>query len=425
MEPQSRLGVAALTKMAFSGEDLTSLQTELVSQCLNGSACAATLMDLSIIEQLRGNLEIGLQWQSQALETCRVFRTYQPEKTRKTLLVFAAPTHMGGNTPVEFLLPSDAFEIVTYYPHLHTPTECTPELPKHAIAFCAAPADAEDAQEFFDNVRRLRKNTGIRVLNLPENLVKPERDTLPERLNRVAGLRLPKTTRIDRKSLLQTLEDETEADIFRDIGGYPYVVRPTGSHAGLGLVKIDTRAHLTAYLAERDEENFFVSEFINYASTNDGNFRKYRIVMVGGKAFPCHMAISNRWDVWYMNSNMRASEEKRHEEASFMDQFDAEFGMRHLEAFEALSASLGLDYFGFDCAEDVNGNLVVFEVDNALIVHDMDCEAIFPYKKRHMNIIFSAFEKMLLCNIRAPDQYDATKPLPPTSANSSFRYALA
>jgi len=50
---------------------------------------------------------------------------------------------------------------------------------------------------------------------------------------------------------------------------------------------------------------------------------------------------------------------------------------------------------------------VVFEADNALIVHDMDSEVIFPYKQKHMRRIFAAFESMLLSNCPALVEHDA------------------
>ena len=394
MVPQWRIGLAALTKLAYQGGDLNPLRLDLVTRIFKGGLSAGALMDLSVIEQLHGNLEAGLDWQSKAFESCRMFVTCQGKAARKRVLVFAAPIHMGGNAPVDFLLQGEAFEIVTYYPGADSSPSAMPVLPPHDIAFCAAPADAEDAEVFFQNVRRISAQTGIHVLNLPEKLVKPERDTLPVLFEQTAGLRLPKTVRVERGALVDNLYTGEDTALLDGIG-YPYVVRPVGSHAGLGLAKIESPGEMFAYLEQRPEPEFFVGEFIEYASDKDGSFRKYRIVLVDGKAYPCHMAISDQWDVWYMNANMTESEAKRLEEAEFMDTFDSTFNKRHRAAFTALAEGIGLDYFGIDCAEDADGNLVVFEADNALIVHDMDCETTFPYKKRHMHRIFSAFEAML------------------------------
>lgn len=404
MEPQPRLGLAALTQVAFDGGDLTPLWTELASQCVNGTASAGSFMDMSVIEQLEGKQAQGLEWQSKALEMCRLFRTYRPHPAGKRLLVFAEPIQMGGNTPIEFLLPGDVFEIVTFYADVEALQKGGVSLPPHDIAFCAAPADTENADIYFKAVREMAEKMQLNVLNLPENLVKPERDTLPDLFGRIDGLRIPKTKRLSRQAIKAALEMGSEEDAFAGVNGYPFVVRPVGSHAGLGLAKIASREEFFDYLKRRDERQFFVGEFVNYASQTDGKFRKYRIVLVDGQAFPCHMAISDQWDVWYMNSRMRDSASKRSQEAAFMDEFAKGFGKRHQSAFEALSAGIGLDYFGIDCAEDSDGNLVVFEADNALIVHDMDCKETFPYKAQHMQNIFTAFEAMLLrnCTLDAP-----------------------
>lgn len=394
MDPEPRLGLAALSEIAFDGGDLTPFRAELTAQVLRGSAGA--LMDLSVIEQLEGNLDAGLNWQAEALKTCRLYRTFRRQHAPLKLLVFAAPIHMGGNTPVEFLLPSNQFDIITCYPKSDVPMA----LPDYDVAFCAAPADAENAEGFIDLVHDLTVG-GPPVLNLPWTLIKPERDLLPDMFQGVPGLHCPETRRFTRTELLAHLDTGTEDRALAPLGGYPLVVRPVGSHAGYGLARINGASDLRAYLDERPEEDVFVGTFVHYASSADGQFRKYRIVLVDGQPFPVHMAIADRWDVWYMNADMKSCEKKRVEEALFMDSFDA-FATRHARAFAALHHGFGLDYFGIDCSEDPDGNLVVFEADNALIVHNMDCATTFPYKQKHMQAIFSAFEAML---VRRCDQH--------------------
>jgi len=417
MEPQHRLGVAALTHFVYEGGDLNTLRRELDPPAPGDAPSAGAMMDLSVIEQLDGNLAAGLDWQAKALETCRLYRTFRTEPGRLTLLVFAASIEMGGNTPIDFLLSSGEFDIVTYYPDVTAPDGALPSLPPHDVAFCAAPADDDAADAFFAMVRALTAKSSAPVLNLPPKLIKPERDTLPPLFDDVPGLRLPKTTRISRKSLEKALETGMEAVLLKATGRYPFVVRPVGSHAGLGLARIDSPDAFRAYLAERSEAQFFVCEYIDYASLQDGLFRKYRIVLIGGKAFPCHMAIADQWDVWYMNAHMQESRQKRREEAAFMDGFARVFNRRHRAAFTALAERIGLDYFGIDCAEDAEGNLVVFEADNALIVHDMDNDLIFPYKKAHMHAVFAAFEAMLAARAVPPQSQ------PENSAATRARYS--
>jgi hypothetical protein len=398
MEPHDRIGLANLTRWAFEGIDLTPLRQELLTRCAMDRDSDGCFMDLSVIDQLQGQREAGLAWQDRALQRQRVFRTNhrdaQVEAGRKRLLVLARPSHMGGNTPIEFLLQDSRFEILTYYPDF-TPGEAD-RLPDHDVAFCAVPTDAEGAEGYFDHLRQLADAAGRPVLNLPAGRVDLDRDALAGIFPYVPGLRIPATRRIGRDRLQAALACGEELSILAPLGGYPVIARPVGSHAGAGLARLDGRAALCAYLEREVAAELFLSEYVDYASADDGLFRKYRIVFVDGIAYPVHMAIADRWDIWYLNAGMEASAPKRAEEAAFMHGFDQGFAHRHRRSFEALSAGIGLDYFGIDCAEDARGNLVLFEADNALIVHDMDSKQLFPYKGAHMRRIFEGFQQMLL-----------------------------
>jgi hypothetical protein len=172
-------------------------------------------------------------------------------------------------------------------------------------------------------------------------------------------------------------------------------VRPTGSHAGFGLAKLDDGAALAAYLAKREETEFFLSRFVSYASA-DGLYRKYRIVAIDGKAHACHMAICEDWKVWYLNADMAVSVPHRLEEAGFMRDFDTGFAARHAAALDAMIARIGLDYVIIDCAETPKGDLLVFEADNTAIVHNMDPVSVYPYKPPQMQKIFKAVQTMFI-----------------------------
>jgi glutathione synthase/RimK-type ligase-like ATP-grasp enzyme len=175
---------------------------------------------------------------------------------------------------------------------------------------------------------------------------------------------------------------------------FPIIVRPRGTHAGVGLAKVNDGAMVERYLADRPEQEFFVARFVDYASS-DGLFRKYRIAFVDGRPYACHMAIADRWDIWYLNAGMTHNAEKRLEEASFMRDFDCDFAVRHKAALAALVDRVGLDYFTIDCAENRNGDLLIFEADNTAVVHNMDSPEVFPYKPPQMHKIFEAFAAML------------------------------
>ena len=398
MEPQTCLGLAPLTRMAFEGRDLTPLKLQLLMQSMSGPARAAALMDLSVVDQLLGAAAHARNWQAEARRQCQVFATAREGRGRLTALIYSAAGDMGANTPVDFLLRNSDFNVLHLYLDPAVPPPAV--LPHHDVAFCAAPMDGDPA--FLAHVAAAARVADVPVVNLPAHAPPVARDTLATCAPATPGLRFARTTRITRRALELALMYEAERDIIRVSADYPFVIRPVGSHAGLGLARVDTRAELAAYLHHAPQDAFFVQEFVDFATPRDGLYRKMRIVFVDGQPFPVHLAFGQRWDLWYMNAGMAEDAAKRRAEADFMDSFDTDFAPRHAGAFAALVGGLGLDYFGIDCAEDAAGNLVVFEADNALIVHDMDCTGDFAYKHPHMQRVFAAFQSMLAARCETP-----------------------
>ena len=151
---------------------------------------------------------------------------------------------------------------------------------------------------------------------------------------------------------------------------------------------------MTAYLAGQDADSFYIAPFVDYSGA-DSQFRKQRIALIEGRPFVCHMAVSPRWMVHYLNADMLENAQNRAEEARFMAEFDQDFARRHASAFERLQERIGLDYFAIDCAETRDGRLLLFEADVAMIVHAMDPPELFAYKQPQMRKVFDAFQAML------------------------------
>ncbi|TXI37638.1 MAG: hypothetical protein E6Q51_02880, partial [Methylophilus methylotrophus] len=163
--------------------------------------------------------------------------------------------------------------------------------------------------------------------------------------------------------------------------------------AGNNLARITSANELADYLKEVTSPDFFVSRFVDYSS-HDGQFRKYRIAMLRGEPFICHMAISSDWMVHYVNAGMYESAEKREEEGLFMQNFNR-FATRHQAALSAIYARLQLDYLCIDCAETSDGKLLVFEIDHIMAVHAMDSASLFPFKAGQIAKLQHAFEQYL------------------------------
>jgi hypothetical protein len=397
-----RVGLAKLAKLAFDGADLRPMWAEMSARLLNGKADAGQGIDLSLIAQLLGHKQTGLAIQREVLASHRLFRLPCPSKpARMRILALAAATDMGSNTPIEFLLEGFAIELMVLY--VVAEAELPVPLPEHDIAIVIA-SDSDDCRDALGKIEAARPRWPRPLLNPPKLIGNLDRDKLYRLLAGIEGLVIPATIPCTRAQLSQAMRpvDATgkpmqSAEALAEIAGdlaFPVIIRPRGSHAGVGLAKIDDVAAMQRYLDESDAEAFFVARFIDYAG-EDGVFRKYRVVFVDGRPYACHMAVADRWDIWYLNAGMSDDAGKRLEEANFMSTFDIGFGRRHRSALAAMAERVGLDYFIVDCAETKDGSLLIFEADNTAVVHNMDRPEVFPYKPPQMRKIFDAFVAML------------------------------
>ena len=387
-----RIGFAKITKLAFDGVNLAPLLQELTRKIDNGTASAGDGMDLSLITQLLGDKATGLAIQDEVLAQHRLFRSPCATPTpRLRVLALAAAIDMGGNTPIEFLLQDTDIELTTLY--VVPGTELPSPLPEHDVAIVIA-SDSEECRPALAEIDRLAANWPRPLLNAPSKIVGLDRDKLFRLLGGIEGLDIPATITVGRAQLLDVLLSNCSLPEVAAGTDFPVIIRPRGSHAGVGLAKIDDVFALGKYLTERQDQEFFVARYVDYAS-EDGLFRKYRVVIADGKPYACHMAIADQWNIWYLNAGMSESASKRLEESTFMQTFDIGFGRRHRSALTELSARVGLDYFIIDCAETKSGDLLIFEADNTAVVHNMDSPTLFPYKPPQMQKIFDAFAAML------------------------------
>jgi glutathione synthase/RimK-type ligase-like ATP-grasp enzyme len=386
------IGLAPLMRQAFSGVDLKPLGSQLISRSAENPNDAHTLMDLSTILQLTGNRDIALATQMQALELQQIYRV--PAKTPEPkirLLALMAPGDLMANTPLEFLLEDsdvtlDMLYIVPGVPPLA-------ELPDHDVMFVAI-GESDENRALLTELASIANDWPRPVLNNPGKIANLSRNTACTLLHDAPGVAMPIAARIDRQTLEKIADGTLPITTVISEAQFPIILRPVGSHAGTGLDKIDNPEAIAAYLQTMPADEFYMARFVDYRS-KDGQFRKYRIILIEGKPYICHMGISSNWMIHYLNAGMTESAEKRAEEERFMTSFDTDFATRHATAFKQIHERLGLDYVGIDCAETTDGKLLIFEADSDMIVHAMDPVDMFPYKVPQMRKLFGAFRAML------------------------------
>jgi glutathione synthase/RimK-type ligase-like ATP-grasp enzyme len=386
------IGLAKLMRMAYSGHDLAPLGTQLIERAEIESGGHA-LMDLSTVLQLRGDRDLALSMQAQAIKSQQIYSvpTTAGQVNIRLLAIMGAGDLMS-NTPVEFLLEDSdvALDIVYVTQDLPLPAN----LPDHDVLFVAI-AQSDQNMPLLNQIDAAIASWPRPVLNRPDRIALMSRNEACALLRSAPGIEMPTTVRIARQTLQQVADGQLPlTDILED-GEFPIIVRPVDSHAGKNLDKIEGSDALVSYLQNMPNNEFYVSRFMDYRG-QDGLFRKYRIVLIDGKPFVCHVGISEHWMIHYLNAGMAESTEKRAEEARFMIDFDNGFARKHSEAFRAIDERVGLNYLGIDCGETANGKLLIFEIDSCMIIHAIDPIDVFPYKQPQMNKVFAAFREMLL-----------------------------
>lgn len=385
--PATSLGLAHLGRVVFEGRRLNEAWEGLASRFRVDPTDFGAVLDLSTLLLMTGDREHGLELQAGALSQQPCYRTVHGSGDRLKILAFAAPGDLMTNTPIDFLLEGSDVELITWFVDGALPHPS--QVPEHDVAFLAI-SQSDKAESALVALQGAFDAWPRPVINgRPERIAALTRDGVANRFVGHPDVICPPTRRAGRAALQAVGAGAEPLSGLHQGLRYPVIVRPTDSHAGSGLEKLEGPEALAAYLAQRGEDEFFVTSFVDYSGP-DGLFRKLRVVFVDGRPFISHMAVSPRWMVHYLNADMGEAA-NRAEEAQMMATFDQGFAVRHGAAFRALNETLGLDYFGIDCAETRDGRLIVFETDVAMIVHAMDSAEAHPYKQPAMAKLFSGF----------------------------------
>jgi glutathione synthase/RimK-type ligase-like ATP-grasp enzyme len=376
------LGLAPFLRISVVGGDLRPIAQMLLAKAGEQENNPYLWMNLATAFFSIGQREMGLTIQSQALLDQRSYfipAAKQPAKQR--LFVLVAAGDLAENAPIDCLLDKGSVDLAYYFATLDAPLP--PNAPEHDALFVAI-SDTEESRAILNKLEPLISQWDKPVINLPQHIVNVEREAASRLLQAVPGLSMPMTGQVSRAGVAAAIQTEFP---------YPIILRPVGSHAGKNLAKLENAEALVDYLGRVQDESFYISRFIDY-SGDDGLFRKYRIALINGQPFASHMAISSHWMIHYLNAGMYEDAAKRAEEEAFMANFDA-FAQKHQSALAAIHQRSKLEYVCVDCAETREGDLLIFEIDHAMVVHAMDSTALFPYKQVYMQQVKQAFEDYL------------------------------
>ena len=378
--------------MVYRGEDYARVVSSLTSRIAADPTDAAALMDMSMLLLLTGNGTDGLVIQSMALERARIYRCVHGTGENLRVLALFGPGDFMANTPLDFLF--DDSNVTVYYAYTSVTSSLPDELPEHDVAFMGVTESDANRELLKALAEATAEWPGVVINRQARVIADMTRDRMWELFGSAPEVLAPRNARTTREALLRVASGTIHIGDLLPGDRFPIIARPVYSHAGHGLVKLGDAAALLEHLRATDDEEYYIAPFVDYGSA-DGRFRKYRVVFIAGRPYLAHLAISDEWMVHYLNAGMHEHAARREEEATAMERFDEDFGMRHRRALETVTRRIGLDYFAIDCAEMRDGRLLLFEAGTGMIVHAMDPSDVFPYKQVQMTRIFRAFRQML------------------------------
>ena len=286
---------------------------------------------------------------------------------------------LGGTIPTRALLDEAVFETTVLTVEAFNPKA---DLPAHDVAFNAI-GDADLCALVLEDAARLLAKTSAPIVNPPDRVLTTGRLGNARRLGGLEGVIAPRVELAARQDLTRAASDF----------GYPLLLRSPGYHTGQHFKRIDRAEDLA--VADLPGERLLMIQPLN-ARDGQGRSRKFRVMMIGGRLYPLHLAVSDDWKVHYFTSAMADRPDLRAEEAAFLADMPGVLGAKAVAALEEIQAALGLDYAGVDFGLGPDGEVLLFEANATMVINPPDPEAIWDYRRAPVARALLAARDMLL-----------------------------
>ena len=292
-----------------------------------------------------------------------------------------------GNTRLKLFMPDRIFKryVVTteFYDSATT-------LPPHDLVVNAI-GDADCAGAALQGAQALLAHTTAPVINAPAAVLATGRCQIARRLARIPGVVTAQTLILPRAELAAPDAPETLA---RHGFVFPLLLRTPGFHGGDNFVRVENGDGIAPALATLPGSELMVMEYLD-ARGRDGKSRKYRAMMIDGKLYPLHAAISHHWKIHYYSAEMGDVPEHRAEDAAFLDDMNGVLGGRAMNALHSIQTALGLDYGGIDFGLNEQGEVLLFEANATMTVVPPEKDERWDYRRPAVERVCKAVFEML------------------------------
>jgi hypothetical protein len=289
----------------------------------------------------------------------------------------------GGNLYAEHLLDDRIFQTTRLYVEAF---DMDAELPLHRVIVNGIADPDLVAPEALERAAAIASRSGMPIVNDPRAVRESGRVANARRLAHIEGVRVPRTVTFDPAAPPP----------------FPFLLRARGHHMGRFCERIENAEQLARAL-DRFPRDLLAIEFVD-TRADDGTYRKYRVMMLDGRLYPLHLAISCEWKVHYFSSAMSERDEYRAEEARLLAGMPGALGARVMRALQQIASELSLDYGGIDFGIDRSGNVVLFETNAAMTMVLPGPEPIWAYRQASTGRAIAAASAMVQSRAGLPAQ---------------------
>jgi hypothetical protein len=261
------------------------------------------------------------------------------------------------------------------------------ELPPHHVLFNGI-GDVDRSLVPLRIARDIVVRSGAPVINDPDAVLASGRASITERLASIPGVVAPRTIALPRASV-------TADELAKRGFTFPLLLRSPGHHTGNHFAWVESAADLDAVRDELPGLELLAIEYLDGRGP-DGQYRKYRVLFIGGKLYPLHLAISARWKVHYFSADMADRPDHRAEEALFLTSMQSALGAGSIAALERIATTLGLDYGGIDFGRDAAGNILLYEANATMAVFPPPPDEHFAYRREPVDNVIAAIRKLIV-----------------------------
>ncbi|MGH7085149.1 MAG: tetratricopeptide repeat protein, partial [Acetobacteraceae bacterium] len=321
-------------------------------------------------------------WRGRALVK-RPYRGAGPP-ARLLLIISAA----GGNIPTTVILDDRVFAVTVLAAEFFDPAL---PLPPHDVVLNAI-GDADRCRIALASAEQIVARSGAPQVNAPIRVIATGRLETAATLGEIPGLVVPPIALVPRSEIAGP---GVEARLLARGFGFPLLLRTPGFHTGRHFLRIGTASELAGAMATLPGENQYVIKSLE-ARSEDGLYRKYRVMFINGHPFPLHLAVSRHWKVHYFTADMAADASFRAEEARFLTDMPRVLGRCGMGVLASIRERLGLEYAGIDFTLGAGGEVLLFEANPAMAIVLPDADPRWNYRLRAVGNTLAAVRRMLV-----------------------------